>query len=952
MTDHTDPTEHEFDDCLDKVISEMFSRPDNAPISVSGPETAPPPWVPPNQIGPYRIFEAVGEGGLGVVLRARDDQFGRDIAIKMLRPEHVDRPDMVQQFLAEARITGSLQHPGIVPIHDMGHTEDGVPYFAMKIVEGETLASQLKGGARSDDETRRLLRAFERVCDTVAFAHAQGLVHRDLKPGNVMVGAFGEVQVLDWGFATSPGDVAETEGTRIAGTPAYMAPEQARGELHKVDARTDVFALGAILTEILTGAPPYVADTRDEIYLRARRAWVEDAYARLSDSGGHETLVTLARTCLAPDPSERPADARAVALKIDAHLVWLERRAQELEVDAAKARARHRLTLVIAAAVGVVLLAVGAWWWMRQEARKDVARALHRAQLLAEQVDDATARPRHWDQAIAAAEQAAIVARPYADLAETSEQLVGELRGKRMRAQRQRAFLDWLSESSCTVVGETQPRSELVAAFRAVGIDLEVLGINAAARIISESPIKEQLLEALDQRVFDLSATEGSPLSGKVLQVALLADSDPWRNAVRRAFESDDIDDLRQLADSAEMQANSSGTALHLLARALRRKGRHDDAIATWRQALSSHPDDYSIVHELEQMLWERGAPPDEILWLSLRGVTLRPDFSHAWNHLADAARLAGLEPLAHSAWDRCVELEPGLSRRRSVEHIRAKQMRARGFPIEALAHYRQLIAKQPDDVGARFAIARLLYRLQDPEAAIAAYEAQIRLTDTPETRCNLGLALSLAGRFKEAVVELQRGHEQGKLRGSWPYDTARWLERIRAFEEFATAIETDPSGDGPRDPQQRAVAGTVAMRMNRPATALRWLRSAFEQRADLGHDCSNTPTPHSPCFRMWAAQAAIQVATRPGTPLSDERVVSLLTAALGHMRAELRALEQRGRESGHRMSIRASLARMMHAPVLAPVRPDEGLEQLPPSEQGAWRVFWSDVEAAYRKDG
>ncbi|HYV36743.1 MAG TPA: serine/threonine-protein kinase, partial [Gemmataceae bacterium] len=250
------------------------------------PETTPTPSIPG-----YEILGELGRGGMGVVYLARDNDLERTLAIKVLLPEHAEQPDYIQRFLEEARIMAQLQHPGVAPLHEIGALADGRPFFAMKQVKGRTLADLLKARPNPADDLPRMLAIFSQVCQTLAYAHERRIVHRDLKPDNIMVGAFGEVQVMDWGLAkvltaaiaaasptpqsgrelttihTPYSDLPDGERTRagsIMGTLAYMAPEQALGQVDLVDQCSDVFGLGAILCEILTGKPPYAAaDSRN-----------------------------------------------------------------------------------------------------------------------------------------------------------------------------------------------------------------------------------------------------------------------------------------------------------------------------------------------------------------------------------------------------------------------------------------------------------------------------------------------------------------------------------------------------------------------------------------------------------------------------------------------------------------------------------------------------------------
>ena len=151
--------------------------------------------------GRYQLLGEIARGGMGAVLKGRDPDLGRDLALKVLLDQHRGRADLIDRFVEEAQICGQLQHPGVVPVYELGRLPDRRPFFAMKLVKGQTLAALLAGRSSPADDLPRFLAIFEAVCQTVAYAHARGVIHRDLKPSNVMVGSFGEVQVMDWGLA-------------------------------------------------------------------------------------------------------------------------------------------------------------------------------------------------------------------------------------------------------------------------------------------------------------------------------------------------------------------------------------------------------------------------------------------------------------------------------------------------------------------------------------------------------------------------------------------------------------------------------------------------------------------------------------------------------------------------------------------------------------------------------
>ncbi|HUS29268.1 MAG TPA: serine/threonine-protein kinase [Kofleriaceae bacterium] len=237
-------------------------------VAITGDELAGEdrPEPAPNAIvsGRFRLGRRIGKGGMGEVMAARDEQIARDVAVKRMRAANPSEKS-IQRFLREAMVQGRLEHPAIVPVHEIGRDSDGLPYFVMKKLTGTSLAKILED--RAHMPLQRVLRAFADVCLAVEFAHVRGIVHRDLKPDNIMLGDYGEVYVLDWGVAKIIGeedgefaDIGSGSGEHVTragtaiGTPGYMAPEQVRG-LTDIDGRADVYTLGCLLFEILSGEP-------------------------------------------------------------------------------------------------------------------------------------------------------------------------------------------------------------------------------------------------------------------------------------------------------------------------------------------------------------------------------------------------------------------------------------------------------------------------------------------------------------------------------------------------------------------------------------------------------------------------------------------------------------------------------------------------------------------------
>jgi serine/threonine-protein kinase len=227
----------------------------------------------------YQVLAVLADGGMGVVYRAIDTALGWEVAVKVLHDRFTPQSAAARQFVDGARIMGQLQHPGIPPVHDIGALPDGRPFFVMKLIRGRTLQDVLDEGTDPVTVREPLLAVFEQVCQTVGYAHYRGVAHRDLKPAHIMIGAFGEVQVLGWGVA------------RVFGG---LLPEQTDGA--SADVRSDVFSLGGILCTILTGRSSVTE-------------WLDRC-------GADAELVALARQCLSPDPLDRPPDACAVGCRI------------------------------------------------------------------------------------------------------------------------------------------------------------------------------------------------------------------------------------------------------------------------------------------------------------------------------------------------------------------------------------------------------------------------------------------------------------------------------------------------------------------------------------------------------------------------------------------------------------------------------------------------------------
>lgn len=262
-----------------------------------------------------RLFGELARGGMGRIHAATDRNLLRHVALKRLDKELSQVPMYKDGFIAEAQMTGQLEHPNIVPVHELNVGDNGVPYFTMKLVDGVSLDQWLRDRNRPPGSNERLsggLEIFLKVCDAMAYAHYRGVVHRDLKPENIMVADFGQVYLMDWGLARltrsvpASGDQSQMAAPGPVGTPGYMAPEQARGNPAEMNELCDVFGLGAVLYEIVSGKQPFgYARDPDQIIERAKAGQVIPIDQTAAAIGISDSMVAIVNKAVAPNPADR-----------------------------------------------------------------------------------------------------------------------------------------------------------------------------------------------------------------------------------------------------------------------------------------------------------------------------------------------------------------------------------------------------------------------------------------------------------------------------------------------------------------------------------------------------------------------------------------------------------------------------------------------------------------------
>ncbi|MHC4550403.1 MAG: protein kinase domain-containing protein [Planctomycetota bacterium] len=708
----------------------------------------------------YRLTREIGRGGEDVVFEARDKNLGRAVALKVLLADSAADEEAVKRFVQEAQLGGQLQHPGIVPVYGLGLTSDRRPYFAMKLVKGDTVASVLEGRGATDEDRRSLLGIFEQVCQAVAYAHARGVIHCDLQPANLLVGAFGEVLVIDWGRA------------RVLGR------EEAEDE------RTDVHALGAILYQILTGA--LVSDG-------------PQAHERLDACGADEELVALAKRCLDPEREARPRDAAAVAETVSAYLTAAEERARREELRAAEERGRaerarlreglerktaawerraRRYAAVIAALVlGAFLVGGGGYALVDRADRarmrrtsSEVSAAMNEAEFWAGEEDwaralgsarqaVALARAGDADDALlavatkrlASAEANSLAARERAEIAARDDRMCVRVEGLRMQ---------WSGGHRCDRSGLL---AEYAAAFREYGIDVERLRVNEAVRRIRACDVTMELAAALDDWSWLLRREDlrRNPRWARLVKIAREADPDEWRNRFRDLSRRMPLPELRSLAATADVGALPPWT-LVLLARHLGRAGDRPCMVKFLRRAWQRHPGDYWLCHELAFGLanLDRFAEAQRFVEAA---IALRPAFTCLWCDLGTVLARRG----------------------RADEALRAHRRAAKGEPDHAWHHHQLGRAlEETGDVegaiGAYRAATTRNRRLAEPHAHLA----RILTTSRDERWRDPAVAVSLA----ERAVKLQPGRGMNwRVLGMARYRSGQPAAAIEALRRAIT---------------------------------------------------------------------------------------------------------------------------------------------------------------------
>jgi tetratricopeptide (TPR) repeat protein len=755
----------------------------------------------------YRVLRAHAQGGLGVVSVARDAELGREVAFKEIQARYAEDATLRGRFMREAEITGGLEHPGIVPVYGLGRYADGRPYYAMRLIRGESLeeAGRKYHAGEAGYTLRGLLTRFVAVCNAVAYAHSRGVIHRDLKPSNVMLGPYGETLVVDWGLAKvvgrestdgagsgeltlqpPSGEGSLTHAGSALGTPAYMSPEQARGEVADLGPDTDIYSLGATLYTVLTGQSPVQGRDAAEILEKVRQGnWPPPRQVKPSAS---KSLDAVCRKAMALEATDRYGTALELSADVERWLAdepvvayrepWLAR--------AGRWRRKHKTgvtAVAVAAAVTILLGGGGFVWQVQQQSRR---RAAVEA-ALARTVEMQTAA--RWSEARAALDQAedrlgeagSPALRQRVEAARGDLELVASLDKLRIaRASTNTAA--GLFDDKATERGYDE-------VFARIGLKWADTDPDTAAAIVSRSAVRQAILAGLD----DWAVMATGEKRARILDVARKVDPNPWRDWLRNPVVWDDNKALAKLFREVPVDELTPGLIAAVAGHGAY-GGARAEAERLLRAAQTTRPDDFWLNYHLANLLMETRRMTEAEAFLRA-ALAVRPDSVWANIKLAWVQQDQGKLAEAEARYRKAIELDPKFA---WAQNLLGWTLNRQDKTKEAEAFCRKAIELDPKLAAPHHDLAWILDRQGKAEEAEPLYRKAIELDPNYAVgHHDLGWALERQGKAAEAealyrkAVELDPGYAPAHNNLGRKLQTRGKLPEAEAL--FRKAIDIDP---------------------------------------------------------------------------------------------------------------------------------------------------------------
>jgi serine/threonine-protein kinase len=775
-------------------------------------------WLPdeaPKRLGKFEFLEQLGVGSFGTVYKARDTELDRTVAIKIPRAGNIPRPEDMDRFLREAKSAAQLKHPSIVALFDAGQS-DGTCYLVSELVQGATLAERLSGKRFSFRQSAEFI---AEVADALHYAHQHGVVHRDIKPSNIMLDLEARPHLMDFGLAKRAADeITMTLEGQVLGTPAYMAPEQARGEVKKVDGRSDIYSLGVILYELLTGELPFRGQTR---MLLVQVMQDEPRPPRRLNDQVPGDLETICLKAMAKEPARRYQTARDFA---DDLRRWLKgepiqaRPVGRIEKSWRWCRRNPARAALAACALLLLVGGVTAGFWYQEvradrlrqsiQAERDIAAALQESETLLKQAETLTDNPYHWEATLTAVLSALKRAEAFADrntgpadpaLAEHMRGLRGRLEEEEKDRQMLAALTRIRMERAEKKAGENEfPFADAVpkyrAAFERYGLPVTLSPAQVAAGIRGRrAPIQAALLAGMDVWLHMPGVTDSD--RAWLHAVLAAADDDPWRRQVRDADRRGDRAALQGLADREETLGQSPAT-LELLSRTLGSMRGDESGIRLLRRAQERYPADFWISHDLALALLHSKPPrPDEAISYFRVALALQPQNAGVHLNLANAFSAKRDLPGAIAESRKAVALDPQYF---IAHYYLAKALYEKGDRAEAdhavrialaldvpknpeFHHFAGVVAYEKRDLvaasaafrraievagpgaefGPRYMLGKCLHDLRDLPGAIEQFQKAVALDPKSALAHNvLGNALRQAGDLQGAITTCEKAIE------------------------------------------------------------------------------------------------------------------------------------------------------------------------------------------------